>query len=114
RSVANVSRFAVIEFVVQAAIVTSLVKGPRNDRGRISREARVLGKSQLSKCSRFLGNARILSLTFDSEEAEQLVLDDRPTNRATKKLAAVGPLLTRSLLKYVLGIELLLTEEAKH
>src|ERR1700730_12982726 len=113
RGVADVGGLAVIELVIEAAVVAIFIERCRDNRRRLGSQACALSGLQLRKSIGALGEAGALTLAFKSKETEQLVLDDGPPDGTSKKLAAVGSFCTSFRGKFIDGIELLLAEETE-
>src|SRR5262249_39789754 len=113
RGVADVRGFAIVEFVIDAAVVAILVERSWDDRGNLRGKSGTGRGRQLSKGIRRFRKAGLLALSFERKKAKQFVLDDRASDGATKKLAFVRWLGSRFGRKLVGGVEFLLAEEAE-
>src|SRR5690349_6875783 len=102
----------VVEAIVGAAVVAVLVERRGNDGRGLRADRRCDG--QLAESVRILGEAGGLTLALKGEEAEELVLLERPAHRSSELLAAVGGLVGAGLggLR-VKSVQRLVTEKAE-
>ena len=89
RTVADVGGVAVVERIVEAAVIAPLVEGTWNRQSRLSGKAVLLCQYKLVVSGCRFGQRLTLALALYGKKAEELVFHERTAYRSTEELAAI-------------------------